>query len=174
MVRITLRRTLIFLIVATLCIIAVGCGKKASQEESELPQKKPAETAMSAPLPKIDESKLKTTKSGLKYMDVKVGTGITPKKGDLVVVEYTGWLTNGKVFDTSRGRQPFMFNLYSGEVIKCWDEAISTMKAGGRRIIISPPSLAYGEDGNPGGAVPIPPNTTLIFDIELLDVITGE
>ncbi|GAB1542779.1 FKBP-type peptidyl-prolyl cis-trans isomerase [Scytonema sp. NUACC21] len=109
-----------------------------------------------------------TTPSGLKYVEIKEGTGATPKTGQTVVVHYTGTLENGKKFDSSRDRnQPFSFKLGVGQVIKGWDEGLSTMKVGGRRQLTIPANLGYGARG--AGGV-IPPNATLIFDVELLDI----
>lgn len=109
-----------------------------------------------------------TTSSGLKYADVKVGTGSSPKKGDLVTVHYTGTLTDGKKFDSSLDRgQPFQFQIGIGQVIKGWDEGVMTMKVGGKRKLTIPPDLGYGARG--AGDV-IPPNSTLLFDVELLKV----
>ena len=114
------------------------------------------------------DEKTETTPSGLKYMELKEGTGATPKKGQTVEVHYTGTLEDGTKFDSSRDRkQPFDFQLGQGQVIKGWDEGISTMKVGGRRQLIIPPELGYGARG--AGGV-IPPNATLIFDVELLKV----
>lgn len=105
---------------------------------------------------------------GLKYRDCKVGTGATPKDGDSVTVNYSGYLLDGTKFDSSLnpGRQPFTFTLGMGQVIKGWDEGVATMKVGGKRKLIVPPTLGYGDQGTPGG--PIPPNATLVFDVELL------
>ncbi len=109
-----------------------------------------------------------TTPSGLKYVELKEGTGATPKTGQTVVVHYTGTLENGKKFDSSRDRnQPFKFKLGVGQVIKGWDEGLSTMNVGSRRQLTIPPDLGYGARG--AGGV-IPPNATLIFDVELLGV----
>jgi peptidylprolyl isomerase len=109
-----------------------------------------------------------TTKSGLKYQDVKVGTGPSPKAGQTVTVHYTGTLTNGTKFDSSRDRgQPFEFTIGVAQVIKGWDEGVMSMKVGGRRNLLIPPDLGYGERG--AGGV-IPPNATLKFDVELLGV----
>jgi peptidylprolyl isomerase len=113
-----------------------------------------------------------TTPSGLKYVDEQQGTGAEAKAGETVSVHYTGWLDNngqpGRKFDSSRDRgQPFSFRLGAGEVIRGWDEGVAGMKVGGRRRLIIPPNLGYGARG--AGGV-IPPNATLIFDVELLGV----
>lgn len=108
-----------------------------------------------------------TTPSGLQYQDVVVGTGAMPHQGQKVTVHYTGWLLNGKKFDSSVDRgQPFNFTLGAGEVIKGWDEGVASMKIGGTRILMVPAKLGYGERGTPGG--PIPPNATLKFQVQLL------
>jgi len=113
-----------------------------------------------------------TTPSGLKITDTKVGTGATPKPGQICVMHYTGWLyeggAKGKKFDSSLDRgQPFEFPIGRRQVISGWDEGVASMKVGGKRTLIIPPELGYGARG--AGGV-IPPNATLIFDVELLDV----
>ena len=118
-------------------------------------------------------AKAVTTASGLQVIDTKAGTGASPRSGQIVVVHYTGWLwdsvapnTHGKKFDSSLDRgQPFSFKLGGGQVIKGWDEGVAGMKVGGKRTLIIPPQLGYGAQG--AGGV-IPPNATLIFDVELL------
>lgn len=113
-----------------------------------------------------------TTSSGLQVIDTVVGTGASPKTGETCVMHYTGYLyengQKGKKFDSSVDRgQPFEFPIGRGRVIKGWDEGISTMKVGGKRTLIIPPELGYGARGFPGA---IPPNATLMFDVELLSV----
>lgn len=108
-----------------------------------------------------------TTASGLKYVDLTEGTGATPQTGQMLSVHYTGTLQNGKKFDSSVDRgKPYQFRIGTGSVIKGWDEGLMGMKVGGKRKLIIPPSLGYGATGTPN----IPPNSTLLFDVELLDV----
>ena len=113
-----------------------------------------------------------TTSTGLQIIDTKVGTGASPKTGQTVTVHYTGWLyengAKGKKFDSSVDRsEPFEFPIGQGRVIAGWDQGVATMKVGGKRTLVIPPALGYGARG--AGGV-IPPNATLIFDVELLDV----
>jgi peptidylprolyl isomerase len=117
-----------------------------------------------------------TTASGLKIIDSKVGTGASPKTGQTCVMHYTGWLYDekaadhhGKKFDSSVDRnEPFEFAIGQRNVIAGWDEGVATMKVGGKRTLIIPPQLGYGARGAGGGV--IPPNATLVFDVELLGV----
>ncbi|HYF77620.1 MAG TPA: FKBP-type peptidyl-prolyl cis-trans isomerase [Symbiobacteriaceae bacterium] len=111
---------------------------------------------------------MQTTSTGLRYEDLVEGTGPQPQRGQTVECHYTGWLTNGKKFDSSRDRgRPFSFQLGMGRVIRGWDEGVLTMKVGGKRRLLVPPDLGYGVRG--AGGV-IPPNAELIFEIELLDI----
>lgn len=122
----------------------------------------------------VAEADYVTTASGLKYVDLRVGEGAPAAAGQSVDVHYTGWLTDGTMFDSSRqprrpmGRQaPFSFTLGRGEVIQGWDEGVAGMQVGGRRQLVIPPTLAYGDRG--AGEV-IPPGATLIFEVELIEV----
>ena len=116
--------------------------------------------------------KIMTTASGLQIIDTVVGTGASPKTGQTCVMHYTGWLwvngAKGKKFDSSVDRgEPFEFPIGRGRVIKGWDEGVASMKIGGKRTLVIPPALGYGERG--AGGV-IPPNAVLMFDVELLAV----
>jgi peptidylprolyl isomerase len=146
-----------FLVLAFLAAagIAAGCGGNKS-----------AGPSTSAPM-KVTGAPT-TTPSGLQYWDLVVGTGATAMPGNVVKVHYSGFLTTGAKFDSSRDRgEPFTFPLGAGQVIKGWDEGVAGMKVGGQRQLRIPPELGYGAAGAPGA---IPPNATLIFDVELLDV----
>jgi peptidylprolyl isomerase len=128
--------------------------------------------AMSASDENAEAQPVTTTASGLKMIDTQVGTGASPKTGQTCVMHYTGWLYDGgkkgKKFDSSVDRgTPFSFKIGTHQVIPGWDEGVATMKVGGKRTLIIPPELGYGASG--AGGV-IPPNATLIFDVELLGV----
>ena len=118
----------------------------------------------------MDEKAIQTA-SGLEYVEITEGTGASPKTGDTVSVHYTGWLKSGQKFDSSVDRgEPFAFPIGKGRVIKGWDEGVATMKVGGKRKLIIPAHLGYGDRG--AGAV-IPPGATLVFEVELLGVTGG-
>jgi FKBP-type peptidyl-prolyl cis-trans isomerase len=136
-----------------------GCG------DTSKPSTSPT-TSTSAPVRVTGQPT--TTPSGLQYWDILVGSGATAVAGSTVKVHYSGFLTTGEKFDSSRDRgEPFSFPLGAGQVIKGWDEGVAGMKVGGQRQLRIPPQLGYGAAGA-GGA--IPPNATLIFDVELLEV----
>ena len=129
--------------------------------------KKPATPNTNSPT-KVTGDGVKTP-SGLIYWDIRVGNGATAKEGSHVRVHSTGWLTTGKKFDSSvDAGKPFDFTIGNGEVIKGWEEGVAGMRVGGKRQLRIPPNLGYGAEGTPGG--PIPPNATLIFDVQLLGV----
>jgi peptidylprolyl isomerase len=141
------------------CLLGCGSGKKDGTNTSTPAANAPVATQKASTM----TADTVTTPSGLKYIEVKVGTGASPVLGDSVSVKYSGWLTDGKPFDSG----VYKFPLGKGRVIKGWDEAVATMKVGGQRKLIIPPHLAYGERGFPGA---IPPNAILLFDVELVDV----
>ena len=109
---------------------------------------------------------MRETPSGLRYQDLRVGTGAEAAPGRSVAVHYTGWLTNGREFDSSAGGEPITFALGSRAVIDGWEEGLAGMRVGGKRKLVIPPSLGYGAQRNG----PIPANATLVFDVELVDV----
>jgi FKBP-type peptidyl-prolyl cis-trans isomerase len=116
----------------------------------------------------LDSAALTKTPSGLQYQDVVTGTGPEATTGQVAVVHYTGWLTDGTKFDSSRDRgTPFSFPLGGGQVIAGWDQGVAGMKVGGRRKLLIPPDLGYGEMGSPPV---IPAAATLVFDVELLEL----
>ncbi|HMO21597.1 MAG TPA: FKBP-type peptidyl-prolyl cis-trans isomerase, partial [Candidatus Melainabacteria bacterium] len=130
----------------------------------------PASAEQPAPVstPQDGNGKKVTTETGLQYEEIVEGTGKSPKPGDSVTVHYTGWLTDGTKFDSSVDRgQPFQFSIGQGQVIRGWDEGVMTMKVGGKRKLTIPPNLAYGDAG---AGDRIPPGSTLVFDVELIDV----
>lgn len=138
-------RMKIGLVAMVVVLLLTGCGDKNPAEEETV-----------------------TTKTGLQYVDIKVGEGDMPKLGDTVVVHYTGWLEDGTKFDSSVDRgEPFEFSIGLGQVISGWDEGVGTMRVGGVRKLIIPPDLGYGA-GGAGGVIPA--NATLIFEVELLEI----
>jgi FKBP-type peptidyl-prolyl cis-trans isomerase len=154
-----------FLLAATLFAalgVTFGCGG------NEKPGAPAAASAPSTSAPMNVTGSPTPTPSGLRYWDIVVGNGATATPGIMVKVHYSGFLTNGQKFDSSRDRgEPFVFPLGEGQVIKGWDEGVAGMKVGGQRQLRIPPELGYGAAGAPGA---IPPNATLIFDVELLEV----
>jgi peptidylprolyl isomerase len=150
--RMSIRKSLIVAVVLTaMCSVS---AMAAQEQASTKGNTAPAKTVVTA--------------SGLKYTDVKVGSGASPAKGKQVKVHYTGTLENGKKFDSSVDRnEPFSFVIGVGQVIPGWDEGVMSMKVGGKRKLVIPSKLGYGAAG--AGGV-IPPNATLLFDVELLDV----
>jgi peptidylprolyl isomerase len=160
----------VLLIVAQL---TSGTGNRGTAIAAELPKTNAAPlVAQAADLkpataPTTEKKEMTTTDSGLQYTDLVEGNGASPEKGKTVTVHYTGTLQDGTKFDSSRDRNdPFKFKIGVGQVIKGWDEGVATMKVGGRRQLVVPPELGYGSRG----IGPIPPNSTLIFDVELLGV----
>jgi peptidylprolyl isomerase len=151
--------------VALVCALALAAPAALAQKKAAEPEAPKAEAAKK-------ESKMVKTESGLSYEDLVVGTGPSPATGQTCVMHYTGWLwTNGAKgakFDSSLDRgQPFEFPIGRGRVIKGWDEGVATMKVGGKRTLLIPPQLGYGDRG--AGGV-IPPGATLLFEVELLGV----
>jgi len=148
-------------------VVAIILALTAVFLAAQSPTKKSATPNTSSPT-KVTGDGVKTS-SGLIYWDIRVGNGATAKEGSHVRVHYTGWLTTGKKFDSSvDAGKPFDFTVGNGEVIKGWEEGVAGMRVGGKRQLRIPPAQGYGAEGTPGG--PIPPNATLIFDIQLLAV----
>ena len=163
--------------VATLLAFAVtACAQDAAEEAGAEASEAPAQATEPAPtnamgqpaFTPVDTASMQRTASGLFVQDLTEGTGDTAQSGSTVVVHYTGWFTDGREFDSSHGRnEPFTAQLGVGNVIAGWDEGMQGMKVGGKRRLVVPPELAYGAAGHPAG---IPPNSTLVFEVELLEV----
>ncbi len=178
-----MRRTL--LAVATLGLLAAACGYPDPYASSgTVANESPGPSGQAAGSPSVDNCndganlQAVTYPDGLKVIDLEVGSGPTVVKGVNATVQYTGWLTSCKMFDSSRqaGRTPFQVQVGAGNVIPGWDEGLVGMKVGGKRKLVIPSELAYGPSGQTDqstGAVIIPPNATLIFDIELTAVTPG-
>jgi FKBP-type peptidyl-prolyl cis-trans isomerase FkpA len=160
--------------VVTLALfLLAACGERPKNTDATTttaaapPSTTTATVPTFAPALGVDTTKMTKTPSGLLYQDKTVGTGATATAGRTVSVHYTGWLPDGTKFDSSRDRnEPFDFPLGAGHVIAGWDEGVAGMKVGGRRLLVIPSNLGYG----PNGTGPIPPNATLVFDVELLGV----
>jgi FKBP-type peptidyl-prolyl cis-trans isomerase len=153
-------------VVAVLGLASLLAAQTGSSAKKTTPAHKPVARAAVGPT-KVTGEGTKTA-SGLQYWDIKVGTGAEAHSGQHVKVDYTGWLTTGKKFDSSVGTgKPYDFLIGANQVIKGWDEGVVGMKVGGKRQLRIPPDLAYGKAGYPGF---IPPDATLIFDVRLVDV----
>jgi FKBP-type peptidyl-prolyl cis-trans isomerase len=176
-------KLLTWILAISLLLLGFGCGgdseeqaePEAEQPVAEEPAEEPVEemptlepVAAVGGIPAVEGDTI-TTPSGLRYIDITVGEGATPTQGQTCTMHYTGWLADGTKFDSSHDpdRQAFQFPLGAGRVIRGWDEGIATMKVGGRRLLIIPGELGYGSVGRPPR---IPPNSTLVFDVELLSV----
>jgi peptidylprolyl isomerase len=157
-----------FLLLAALMMLVVATAGQTNTTKKATTKKPATATRPNTNAPTKVTGEGTKTPDGLQYWDIKAGTGPTAMRGQKVNVHYTGWLTTGKKFDSSvDAGKPFSFTLGAGEVIKGWDEGVAGMKVGGQRQLRIPPDLAYGPRGAAGV---IPPNATLIFDVQLLGV----
>jgi FKBP-type peptidyl-prolyl cis-trans isomerase len=152
---------MIYFFAAVIVLGTAGFAQTATRKPAATTAKKPATPRANPNLPSKVTGTPVTTASGLQYWNIKLGTGALAIPGKKVKVQYTGWLTTEKKFDSG----VYDFVVGDGQVIKGWDEGVAGMKVGGKRQLRIPPQLAYGEKGFPGA---IPPNATLIFDVELL------
>jgi FKBP-type peptidyl-prolyl cis-trans isomerase FkpA len=155
-----------------LSLIVLGCGGKKQTDQSGTDAGKAEgqteERAKSPDMPTESSAPVVTTEGGVQVQDIKEGTGDMAEAGKSVSVHYTGWLIDGKKFDSSIDRNsPFSFKLGTGQVIKGWDEGVAGMKVGGIRKLTIPPDMGYGDKGAGGR---IPPGATLIFQVDLLEV----
>ena len=177
MMRTKLPRLILLVALPATMFVAAACGSddddetvpgtaSATTAAERTPTPSPSKTTTSS-TGAITLTNPTTTASGLKYEDIVVGTGASPKNGQRVTVHYTGTFLDGKKFDSSRDRgQPFNFVIGNGNVIKGWDEGVLTMKVGGKRNLEIPPALGYGSRDYG----PIPGNSTLLFEVELIAV----
>jgi FKBP-type peptidyl-prolyl cis-trans isomerase len=162
-----------WLLSCTLVLFATslaGCeGTSGATKESppdKLDKKAPFES--NKPFSDLGDKPVKTTKNGVKYVDIKTGTGDAAEGGDRIECRYTGWLTSGKEFDSNRnGIKPLAFVLGARDVIRGWDEGIPGMQVGGKRRLLIPADLAYGKSARG----PIPANSDLVFDVELVRIV---
>ncbi len=154
-----------------LCLAACG-GGDAPPAQADLPPLPAGATVADAYAPElgVDLSAMTRSASGLYVLDVAQGSGDAARAGVVARVHYTGWLPDGTQFDSSVGSDPFTFALGAGRVIAGWDEGVIGMRPGGKRRLVIPPALGYGEGGYPGA---IPPNATLVFDVELIEILPG-
>lgn len=157
------------LVTALSILFATFAFSKDGTTPSEKGNKDKSVQTSANPADPLKGKKMNKEKNGLEWQNIKVGKGASPVKGKKVVVHYTGWLKDGKKFDSSLDRkEPFEFTIGIGQVIKGWDEGVMTMKPGGVRRLYIPPELGYGSQ-NVGGDL-IPGNSTLVFEIELIEV----
>lgn len=165
---------------ALVCALALGCGgEESDRAEDEIYDDEPPVVEEAAPEPaplateyadelEVDLASMQRSDTGLLWETVEAGSGEVARTGDVVSVHYTGWLPDGTKFDSSRDRgEPFEFLVGAGRVISGWDEGVSGMRVGEVRRLVIPPALGYGASG--AGGV-IPPNATLVFEVELLEV----